>query len=210
VVVAVVGVAVLVVGGLIYLSSGMQGSNVTPPKLDGIETGLTAEGLPYKGAANAPVTIDIYSDYKCSHCKDFALETEPQIDKMYVATGKVKFVSHYFGFSSETQAIATGAMCAAEQGKFWDLDYVLFVNQLSTNANNVSVFARQVGVNIDVFNKCAQSAANRAKIQGYTSQANAAGVQATPTFFINGKKIEGTLPLAEFQQEIEQALAEVK
>lgn len=203
-VLAVIGVALLAVTVLIVLSSGAFRPTVQATPLN---TRLTAEGLPYKGAADAPVTIVAYSDYRCGHCRDFALETEPLIDQAYVSSGKVKFVSHYFGFSSDTQLMATAALCAAEQGKFWEFDHALFANQPSLSPNNMSVFARQIGLNMDAFNPCFQSDANRAKIKAFTRQAQAAGVQGTPTFFINGKKIVGAQPFETFSLEIEHALS---
>jgi len=205
---AVIGVSIIVVVGLVYVTgrAGSKPIQVPTTSEQGYEIGITPEGFPYKGAADAPVVFEAYSDYKCGHCQDFAMETEPLIDQAYVATGKVKFVSHYFGFSAETQALATAAMCAAEQGKFWEFDQTLFANQVSTSASTVSVLAHDLGLDVNAFNQCVQSAANKAKIQKYTSQAQAAGITGTPTFFVNGKEIVGAQPFERFQEEIEQAL----
>lgn len=201
----VITLAFVAVIALILLTGGTKpGGAATPPPF---ETGITPEGFPYKGAADAPVTIDIYSDYTCSHCRDFALEIEPLIDQNYVAAGKVKLVSHYFGFTLDTQTMATAALCAAEQGKFWQFDHILFANQLALNTGNMSAFARQAGLEIDTFSQCFQSAANKTRVQSSTNLARSIGVEGTPTFFVNGNKVVGAVPYEEFSQAIERALA---
>ncbi len=204
VVLAVIGFAILVVVGLVLLTGEANKPAVSG---EGAATKLTPDGFPYEGDENAPVTIDIYSDYGCSHCKDFALETEPLIEQNYVATGKVKLVWHYFGFSAETQVVAAAAVCAAEQNNYAQFNRTLFANQATLTTGNLASWASQVGLDMTAFNKCLQSSDSKIKVQKSTNLAYAAGVNATPTFFINGEKIEGALPFEDFSAKIEQALA---
>lgn len=203
--------AVVVFLALIALSGRVQGAaqaNTTASPEQNLPSGITPDGFPYMGAANAPVTIIAYEDYGCSHCRDFTLQTEPLIDQNYVATGKVKIVEHYFGFNADTQTMAVGAMCAAQQGKYWEFNDLLFANQAAVTVNVLSVHAQRAGLNLTDFNQCIHSPLNLAKIQESTNQAYAAGVQSTPTFFVNGQKVEGALPYGQFQKIIDQALAQ--
>ena len=212
VVLSVLGVAVLVVIGLVYLTgqAGSKPAQIPTTSERGYEIGITPEGFPYKGRADAPVGFEIYSDYRCGYCAQFALETEPLIEQAYVASGQVKLVAHYFGFNAETQTLATAALCAAEQGKFWEFNQAMFINQSSLTVSLTSALAQQLGLDTNVFNSCAQSSTNKAKVERYTNQAMAAGVSSTPTFYINGKQIVGAQPFEQFQAEIERALAVVQ
>jgi protein-disulfide isomerase len=211
VMIGVVCAAVVVFLGLIVLTGRAQGAaqaNASGASVQNLPSGITSDGFPYIGAANAPVTIIAYEDYGCPHCRDFTLQTEPQIEQNYVATGKVKIVAHYFGFNTATQTVAVGAMCAAQQGKYWQFNNLLFANQSVLTLSVLSAFAQQAGLNVSDFNQCVQSPANLAKVQESTNQAYAAGLQGTPTFFINGQKVEGALPYDQFSTIINQALAQ--
>lgn len=195
-------VLVAVVAAIVW--NGQKSSGAAAP------TAVVPEGLPYKGAADAPVTLVVYSDYQCSHCRDFALETAPLIEQAYVATGKVKLVSHYYALWDESLPFVAAAMCAAEQGKYWDFDHTLFANQASLEVNTLPVLARQAGLDMEAFNKCQQSGAYLARAKSYRDQGRAAGVNSTPTFFINGTRFllrASPEPFEQFRQEIERVLA---
>ncbi len=208
-VLAVIGLAVVLVVALIALTGGAKKAQVPTASGQVFETSLTAEGFPYKGAADAPVTIVVYSDYQCPHCRDFALETEPLLDQAYVATGKVKRVAPYFALWPESQPFVAAAICAAEQGKFWEFDHLLFVNQETLQTARLPTWAQQVGLDVNAFNRCRQSNATLQKVQSFTQQANAAGIHSTPIFFINGNRFELKAQPSFFEQlreEIERLL----
>lgn len=173
------------------------------------------------GNPNAPVKMIIYSDFQCPYCKNFAQQTEKQIEDTYVKTGKVyltyrsmgNWVSDNIGTGgSESRKSAEAAYCAGDQNKFWEFHDMLFANWLGEEAGSftdkrLAAIAEKVGLNMTQFNACYSSQ----KYAGQVNQDNLdgikAGVQGTPSFVINGKKVEGALPFSDFQKDIDAALA---
>ncbi len=165
-----------------------------------------------KGAPNAPVTIVNYSDYQCGHCQQFALTTEKELERTYVATGKVRMVfKHFIVFGDESMLAAQASECAAEQGKFWPYHDLLMQIRASPNVEDLTLaklqsVAQQVGLNMETFNKSLESGKFKAKVTEDDAEGKAAGVTGTPTFFVNGIKAVGAPPLEEFQRVIEALL----
>jgi protein-disulfide isomerase len=191
----VVAVAVVVVVILIAISGGEDGELVNAePLRDDIETGVTEEGYPYRGPADAPVTIVELSDYNCPVCADFNLSTARLIDDELVASGDVKYVLHPFALWSESVPIVEAALCAKEQegAGFWDFHHLLFANQQNFSRQRppsralLREIADASGLDEDRFEACLD--------EGRTDEAEAAtrqgkeelGVNSTPTFFVNG------------------------
>ncbi len=214
-----IGAGVLIVVAVIVVASGVlnprpQAAAANDP------TGLTACGsipCPAKGEANAPVTMIEVSDYGCSHCRDYNLTTESKIEDQYIKTGKVRYIVHSFGFSPETQGVAAAALCAGDQGKFWEYHKTLFQNQGKWDPNSLSLYAQQVGIDVQAFAACVNSGKHVPDLNASSNAAQAAGVNATPSFFINGQMVSGALPFSckpgaldcaqgDFQTRIEQAL----
>jgi protein-disulfide isomerase len=132
-----------------------------------------------------------------------------QIAPKYIDTGKAKVVYHYMTFiGPESQYAAEAAECANDQGKFWVFaDYVLG-HQAGENAGafskeNLKGFAPKVGLDTTQFNACLDSGKHANAVQQESQQGQALGVRATPTFFINGQKIEGLLSAQQFGQYID-------
>lgn len=90
--------------------------------------------LPALGNANAKVTIVEFSDYQCPFCERFFTQTEGQIKKEYVDTGKVKFYYRDFPLTQihpGAQKGAEAARCAGDQNKYWEFHDAVFQNQAS-------------------------------------------------------------------------------
>ena len=83
------------------------------------------------GSPTAPVTVYEISDFQCPYCARFWLETMPLLEREYVVPGKVKFVFVNFPLPMHPNAVPAAelAMCAARQGKFWQVHDLLFRNQ---------------------------------------------------------------------------------
>ena len=133
---------------------------------------------------------------------------------MYIVTGKVRLEFHHLAFiGPESLAASEAAECAAEQGAFWAYHDMLFTHQAGENRgafNNLRLksFAEQIGLDTEQFNACLDSERYREEVIAETQAAQTRGVRATPTFFINGQKIEGALPFEQFQSIIEEALGQ--
>lgn len=188
----------------------------------GAAVGDLTDDDPSLGDPSSPVTFVEFGDFQCPFCGRFFQETEPKIIETYVKTGKVRFVYRDFAFlGDESVAAAEAAECAREQGKFWPyhdrLYRFIWDNYYAKNQNgeNVGAFsetnlkrlAADVGLESGPFGECFSSHRYKAEVEKDTAAGRAAGVNGTPTAFINGKMVVGALPFSQFQAAIEDALA---
>jgi len=203
----IIAAAVLVVAGIIILATRAANAPLTA-------TNRVGEGAAW-GPVGAPVTIIDYSDFGCSHCRDFAQNQGKQLRADYEAGGNVRFEFHHMIIGgTPTRDAANASECAADQGRFWDYHDALFARQ-GSSANPFTKpllkrYAAELGLDAAAFDPCVDQSAHYNTIAASESQARSKGVNATPTFFINGKKIEGAVPYEEFKAEVEAALAAAK
>jgi protein-disulfide isomerase/predicted nucleic acid-binding Zn ribbon protein len=170
------------------------------------------------GDPNAPVTIEEFSDFGCSHCAAFAETTAGQIVKSFVETGDVQIKFHSVGAllnNPNTTLAAEAAYCAADQNKFWEYHDLVFANQFTLFANlstdvgrYLTAFARYLNMDEDSFVTCLESGKYKEQISQDEIDATAAGVNSTPSFLINGTLVVGNMPYENFEQTINLALAE--
>jgi protein-disulfide isomerase len=203
---AVIGAVVLVMVGVILLQSQALRKPVET-------TNRTGEGATW-GPVDAKVKIIEYSDFGCTYCRLFALNQGKQLRAEYEASGKVRFEAKNFIIEGPaTAGAANAAECAADQGRFWDYHDLLFSQSgLGTvdtvfSKSNLKQYGVQLGLTAATFNSCVDGDLHLEKVYRDTSEGKGRGIQATPTFFINGQKIEGAAPYAEFKAKIEAALA---
>ena len=217
-VVAVAVAAIVVVVVAIFLSQRQATSKPAtavqlPSTLD-FEVGQTEDGAPYKGAADAKVTIVEYSDYQCPFCRRFFEEIEPQLDEKYIKTGKVKFVYKDFAFlGEESRLAANAALCAQEQGRFWEYHRILFQNQGAENSgafsrDNLIGFAKEIGLDVKAFTQCLDARKYDPQINRTSQEARKRGVKGTPTFFINDRMLAGLPQFSDLEAAIQSALGE--
>jgi protein-disulfide isomerase len=184
----------------------------------GEEAPLTAGTAPAegrtKGLATAPVTIIEYADLQCPNCAMFARTTEREIERQYIETGKVRLEFRHFPFlGKESWRAAEALECAGEQGKLWQYRDALYASQAGENRGafsdkNLRAIADRAGLDGAALATCLDSGRYRDRVQADKLAGEAAGVEGTPTFFINGRKVVGAYPFSVFQAVIEQALAE--
>ena len=120
--------------------------------------------------------------------------------KKYVDTGKVKFVWHDFPWiGPESRTAAQATRCAGRQGKFWELHDHLYKSQRGYNAGqfspaNLRTFAGELGIEAGAFGSCLDQAPDTEAIQKDVATAREQGINATPTFVINGQEqVSGSL-----------------
>ena len=169
---------------------------------------VSADDDPAIGPPDAPVLIVEFSDYQCSFCARFALETLPQILETY--EGKIKVVFRDFPLSSihsNAQKAAEAAECADEQGKYWEYHDLLFQNQQALGVDSLKGYAQQLGLETDAFNECLDSGQYTSEVENDLAQGQSYGVTGTPTFFINGRLVRGAKPFSAFEAMIEEELA---
>ena len=150
------------------------------------------------GDPDAPVKMDVWEDFQCSGCLSYTQDLEPQILQTYVETGKVFYTFHVYPFidggQGESQDAANAAMCAAEQGRFWDYHDIIFANWIGENAGSFTrprliAFAQNIGLDMTAFNQCFQDNTYSDQIQQDVDKGSKLGVPPTPGIFVNGKMV---------------------
>lgn len=184
---------------------------------DGQKVTIGNGHFPALGKEDAKVTIVEFADFRCPFCENFFTQTEPQIIKDYVDTGKAKLYFRQFAFLGDASVVAANAAeCANEQGKFWDYYNYLYKNQPSEsdtsmyNTDTLTQSATNLGMNGDQFRSCLSSKKYNANVSKDLSEGQTAGVSGTPTIFINGIAVVGAQPYSAFKTIIDQELAKTK
>ena len=164
------------------------------------------------GDPNAPIQIVEYGDFQCPYCLKFWQETEPQLIKEYVNTGKVFFEFRSFPvIGPESVSAAEGAYCAGDQGKFWEYHDTLFTNWTGENVGDFTrekliQYADSLSLDTKIFEKCLSDETHKGTVEQDKASGDADGVHATPTFMINGHKVEGTRSFDVMKHIIEELL----
>lgn len=203
----------------------LEGNGMAKQAVQGAQTGTKATPTPVqkvfvslghfptKGNKNAKVTVVEFADFRCPFCERFFSETETQLIKDYVDTGKVQFAFRQFPFLGQPSTVAADAAeCANDLGKFWEFHDYLYKNQ--PPESDVSMYttdtltqaAGSLGINQDQFRSCLDSKQDENKALADLTEAQQAGVTGTPTFFINGVSIVGAQPYTVFKTAIDEAL----
>ncbi len=163
------------------------------------------------GDPAAPVTVVEYASMTCPHCASFHNNTLDAFKEKYVDTGKVRYIFREFPLDAAAFGIAMLARCAPADQYFNVVD-VYFDQQQNWGRSQqpydaILDIARQFGFSKESFDACLS---NQAMFEGLNAEkeraANQFRVEATPTFFINGKKMSGALSLEELDKEIEPLL----
>lgn len=211
---AVVLVAVL--GVLAYLLLGSNGRATEGGRVPGtaFERDLLVPGPlgdMAKGDPNAPVIVIEYASLTCNHCASFATNTFPHLEKNYIETGKVYYVLRDFPYDPIATAGFMLSHCAGPERYFGFVD-TLFAKQTEwaftqTPMEDLKAIARQGGFSEERFDQCMKDERifNHVK-EVATKGAKEFGIRSTPTFFINGEKVEGALAWSEFEPLIVKAL----
>ena len=148
-----------------------------------------------------------FSDFQCPFCKR-VLVTVKQLIELY--PGQVKWVFRDFPIERlhpTAPKVHEAARCAGAQGKFWEYHDLLFERAPRHAPEALEQYARELALDGPAFVRCLDGGASREAIAGDIEEGRRLGVTATPTFFINGRKLVGAKPLAEFRRLIESELA---
>ena len=208
----VVGLVVIVAAILVTgkpSASSTSSTNFTAPLSNVVTpTNVTTSGETI-GNANAPVTLDLYSDFRCTGCGAFVEKTEAKLITDFVVTGKVKVVYHNFlliDAMDQQQGIQTTAsrdaanagLCAADEGKFWQYHDWLFANQSSTEDPSAFTIDRLIGIakaaaiDSSTFESCVKQGTHNADVAKEQTAAPS-WINSTPTLVINGNQVKSSL-----------------
>jgi protein-disulfide isomerase len=173
----------------------------------------TPTGEYFLGKADAPVTLEMFGDFQCPVCGQFARTIEPAFFPKYVDTGKVKFVwRDYAWIGDESFVAAQAARCAGQQGHFWAFHDYLFAHQHGENLGdftqaNLEQFAGDLGLDTGAFSTCMGSGKEYQSIKASVGYGLGLGVDVTPAFLINGDLRIGAPPLNRLEALMEYYLA---
>ena len=168
---------------------------------------VTYDAARVKGNPDAPVTIVEFADFQCPFCRK-AEATLQEVLKKY--NGRVKFAYRDFPLSQihdHAEMAAEASRCALAQGKFWEMHDAMFADGAKLDDAALVKSAAAVGMDRNSFESCLKSGKYRAVVQQDIEAASQVGVEATPTFFINGEALNGARSEAEFVEIIDRQLA---
>ncbi len=198
------------IGGLLMAAAPRQA--IAEPEAEGA---LMQPGpLPEKafGASDAPVTVIEYASLTCHHCKNFHVGSWPTIKERYVDTGKVRFILREFPLDPLATAGFMLARCSGDMKWYAVVDTLFRKDDDWAHAadpvEGLFSVMRQTGMGREAFEACLSDQKLLDAIGEIADRGKAAGVDATPTFFINGRKQSGVLTPEEFAAIVDPLIAD--
>lgn len=149
-------------------------------------TVLDVAGLPGRGDPKARLVVIEFSDYQCPFCARSAREAIPELERTYVADGRVRYVfaDHPLKIHPHAAKAAEAVHCAGEQGRLWEMHDLLFSQQKDLASERLPIHAGALGVDGASFEACLASGRHGETVRRALAQAEAGGVSATPTFLL--------------------------
>lgn len=166
------------------------------------------------GADEAPIRILEFSDFGCTYCRKFHVESWDSLKTEYIDTGDVlwKHIPFIIGNWPSSIPATMAGECARDQGLFEPMSDILFAEQkewkeVSDPDAAVRSLALRVGIEPTAFDACMENDEQLSRLQLHTALAREVGVRSTPTFFVVGyTPIQGALPLEIWRQVMDTVL----
>ncbi len=213
------GAGLLVVGLLVGLAVGWlawRGTGGGDPPARGPEStgdrtvvdGVDVTNDPTRGPADAPVRIVEFSDFQCPFCSRFARQTAPLLRRQYGDSVRWIFVNNPLtSIHPRAYDAALAGECAADQGRFWGWYDAIFSGTHGLSDSDFSEIAELLGMDVKKFDRCVRDADHAAEVSADMAEARKYYILGTPTFFINGQRVEGALPAEAFATIIDSLLS---
>ncbi len=170
-------------------------ANAQPTKLLEDPVKIPVAGAPVKGPENAPITIIEFSDFQCPYCAAAA----PQIDALLRAyPTQIKLIYKQFPLEIHSQAdlAAAASLSAQKQGKFWLMYDAMFQHHDDLSRQSILLMAKATGMDLNRFETDIDSTEVRETVVRDVQDGDRAGVEGTPTLFINGQRYNGPITLS--------------
>lgn len=205
------GVLAVVLSMMGYRSLGGEGPATTADGsidyaalMQTVKGNLVVDGTePILGDPSAKYTVVEFADFECPHCGKVA----PELHKLVEANPDVRVLFKHYplsnlcneAISNEFHKDACGAARAAEcarlQGKFWEMDRIMFMNQTYLGPEDLKMMAGQVGLDVPVYEACMASPEAELAVRQDAAHGNQAGVSGTPAMFVSGLRAAGEFVL---------------
>lgn len=203
----------ILIGGVFFLNranppvaTDTSGQQVVDKKI------LIAESLHTKGPKNAKVTVVEFADFQCPACGAFHPLMKAILQDY---DGRIFYVYRHFPLSIHKNALpaAQASEQASKQGKFWEMYALLFEYQnewseLSNPADQFASFAKQLGIDEKLVKSAVETGQYLSIIQNDINDGNTLGVNATPTVYVNGKRVTGALSIKDLADKVRSAIDE--
>jgi protein-disulfide isomerase len=177
--------------------------HLEPPRVSVAATG------PSKGPQDARVTIVEFSDFQCPFCQRVMPTLEKILEK-YPQDVRVVYRNLPLRSHSRARPAAEAALCADEQGKFWDYHDKLFANNRALGDPELLRYGQEVGLDAAKFEACVKERRYAQRVDEDLAEAQRAGASGTPAFFVNGVLISGAKPPEDFFRVIDAELARLE
>ena len=204
------GISALVIGGMVFgmvkIASRNSPENKQPLSL----TSAVIASDWIKGNKESKVIITEYSDFQCPACASY-YELVKMINKEF--GDKIAFVYRHFplkNIHANAEIAALSAEAAGRQNKFWEMHDMIFENQKNwegeKNAKEIFIgYAEELGLNSEQFKNDLDSKELKDKVEADYQSGVKAGVNHTPTFFVNSKEIQNPRSYEEFRNIVNEA-----
>jgi len=206
--------ALLTIGLLAGLGAGYLLFRSDPVPHAGEVTGGGAESFgvdvtndPVLGPDDAPITIVEFSDFDCPFCTRFATQTAPRLRAQYGQDIRWVFVNLPLqGLHPRAYEAALAGECAHDQDRFWAWYDAMFSGRFDSSNQGLAAAAREIGLNMGRWEECVAQADHAGEVAADLREAEKFYILGTPTFFVNGHRLEGAQPAEAFAAVIDSIL----
>lgn len=164
---------------------------------------------PVKGSAQAPVTIVEFSDFQCPYCARSQAVLQ-QIRATYGDSVRFVFKQLPLDMHRDARRAAEASLCAADQGKFWELHDWMFSQPNQLAEAQLIEQAGALGLDVERFKQCLTGGEKAALVNRDVQAAQELGISGTPAFVINGRMVMGAQPFEAFKEVIDDELGRAK
>ena len=154
-----------------------------PPRID-----IAIDGFPSRGAEQPKVTVVGFADYQCPYCRD-AARVLHELLKSNPDTLRVVYIDFPINPSGISREVAMGAVCAAEQDRYWDYHDLAFERQRQLDTQAATMLAGLLSLDTAAFESCLDKPETAAQVARAESEARRLGLDSTPTLFLNGRRL---------------------
>lgn len=181
------------------------GKGPQPPKMLEAAVNIPTAGSPVMGPADARITLVEFSDFQCPYCSLAVVKLNAVLQAY---PKQVKLIFKQFPLDTHSQAAqaAAAAIAAHQQGKFWPMHDALFAGRRDLSRPSILAIAGKTGLDMKRFTADLDSVETKKAVAKDVEDGDKAGVEGTPSVYINGQKYNGSLELEAIRKVIDEEL----
>jgi len=153
---------------------------------------INIEGRPTRGSEGAPVTVVVFADFECSHCRQEAPVLRAAIE---ASAGKARLVYKHFPLASNRRSkdAAIATVAAMEQGKFWEMHDIVFENQTALEDADLRKYAKKIGLDLAKFDASYKAKKGLGLVEEDRTDGEKLKISGTPAVYVNGRRMHSAL-----------------